>query len=450
MGFQDATLLRLLLSLVPAAYRDFIPWPEILIIDLMVCIHRMGAWAMTAEELWNALITPYLELLHMPGNKTRTIWISVDKKFVPKLKQQTSQKRDRTAASASADSEQKSVSLPYPSKTQMDAWGRVIPVRLHPSTLSSNEYAKYVVAEPPSDNKFVVSRMCSSRKFRHRVFLWMFRHMAPKASAHLPSGCRLVISFSEDPEHSPIVVESADDLKRPDFKRWRREDLFNSWSESDHDQPRGLVNLLQREPHVRPLSVLACSVDGDMLGIWPLFLTHPRNSVWVNGGLHVYLWNMNQKEDGTNAKVLHMNTFTQALMSERKIAPDALSRFMALTGNDYTNKQHLLPRLSAEKAWPRFEYLMSTEQKKPLTPGVSAGHLRAFMRQLLKDPTTEKDDKAAVKAFDAITEKQFQEQYERVEASMRMWRLCCSLPGPPEGDEWLQPAPPGGLSVGVD
>src|SRR5689334_496385 len=233
MGFQDQTLLALLLSLAPKAMRDFIPDPDILLVDWMCCMHKMGSMELTAVELYNFMMQPYREYLRRPNGKTQVIWISVDKRWVPLLKQNTVKKRDKTSAAAAAaaaaaapapapapasdvemtdvkqPSERKAAATPpYPKNTQLDRWGRIVPVKLHPHTITGPT-AKYVISKAPTESmanhKFSVSALCASRELRHKVMIFMFTRLAPRESKNLPAGTRIVISYSEDYAISPII-----------------------------------------------------------------------------------------------------------------------------------------------------------------------------------------------------------------------------------------------------
>jgi hypothetical protein len=452
MGFQDKTLLPLLISIAAGATRDFIPWPEILILDLMCHLHQMGAMEVTPVELWNYIMEPIRRHLNDPRNKTRTVWISVDKRYVPKLKLNTSKARDSRAAATSAkpgeveEEEEKKMpasSLPYPPHTQVDEFGRVIFVKLLETTTSAAP--QYQVAGWPEGNKLILSRLCSSRELRYKVFLYMFTKLAPLEAKNLPKFTRLVISFSDDREVSPVIVESKDEpfpyLHYGGIGLNDR--LYNGWPEADHDQAYGLQALLkeiiQHERGLRPLGVLACSVDGDMYGIWSMFVSHARNSVWVNGGLQLYFWNMNPVKGGPNSKTVDMIRFTKNL-GTFGMTGEGLAWFMHSMGNDYADKQTLLPRVSAEKAWPRFVRSFEKGDRKigPILDSPAA--LVKFLLVLATDESKDKTEEAVKRAVK--DQASIEHQLERIRAGMRLWRLSFCQSGPDEGDEWLKPVRP--------
>lgn len=435
------------------AVRDFIPWPEILMLDLMCHLHQMGSMEATPDELYNYIMEPIRMLLHHPLNKTKTVWISVDKRYVPKLKLGTTKKRDARSASAAGaedgegeEKERPSNSLPYPPHTQVDEHGRVIFVKLWPTT-KSGEFAQYCVAGTPKDNKLVMTRLCASRELRYKVFLYMFTKLAPLETKNLPAGTRLIISFSDDVSYSPVVVESKQDQHRSVWGGMSREFFHNAWPEADHDQPAGLAVLLTeilKTPGAgngyRPVSVLSCSVDSDMYGIWSMFVSHPRNSVWVNAGLQLYFWNMNPKRDGPNAKVVDMCQFVKGVQKDYGVTGEGLALFMHLLGNDYTNKQALTPRVSAEKAWPRFVAYFAKLEQKTGSVVESPDALARCLMALARNQQNGKEEKAIIAAVKDREE--LAKQLDRIRAGLRLWRLSFSARGPPEDDEWLKPLKP--------
>jgi len=451
MGFQDKTLLPLLISLASGAIRESMPWPEILMLDLMCHLHQMGSMEATPVELWNYIMEPIRRHLNNPYNKTKTVWISVDKRYVPKLKQNTTKARDSRAANETKGDgqgeEKKSTasSLPYPPHTQVDEYGRVIFVRLLSTTTNSAPH--YEVAGWPEGNKLVLSRLCSSRELRYKVFLYMFTKLAPLESKNLPKGTRLIISFSDDQKVSPVVVTSNQDEPLGPFFAKDRLFFYNSWPEADHDQPFGLKQLLEerrKDPQrgLGPVSVLACSVDGDMYGIWSMFIDHPRNSVWVNGGLQLYFWNMNPVKGGPNAKTVDMVQFVKNVR-KYGVHADALSLFKLLMGNDYTDRKALMPRVSAEKAWPRFVRALDASKNTVSSITDSVHALRKFLIVLATDESKGRVEKSVLEA--AKNESALKSQLERVSAGLRLCRLCFCEVGPRDDDDWLRPVKTGVL-----
>ncbi len=474
MGLQDKTLLPLLITLAAGATRDFIPWPEIVLLDLMCHLHQMGAMEVTPVELYNYILEPIRRHLHDPRNKTTTVWMSVDKRYVPVLKQNTSQARDTRAAAASAstsaagvnpatdgdgEEEKKAPSavvptLPYPATTQVDEFGRVIFMKLLPTT--TRQSPQYCIAGWPDGNRLVVSRLCSSRELRYKVFLYIFTKLAPLEARNLPCGTRLIISFTDDRAIGPIVVTgrhgsvpllssaAASAASHAAASPGECAAFYNGWPEADHDQPAGLRALLREREEARDgpraLSVLACSVDSDMYGIWSLFLSHPRFSTWVNGGLQLYFWNMNPIKGGPNARVIDMTQFAHKLQAEHCVTSDGLGLFMHVLGNDYTKKQALTPRISAQKAWPRFVQIFQTYGRSISPILDSPETLAKFLRALGTDTAKGKEEKAVVAALK--DKETLAQQFIRIQAGLRLWRLSFCEIMPPADDEWLQPMKP--------
>lgn len=416
MGLTDATLLPLLLSFVKR--KDFILPPRVLIVDLMCNLHQMINVEVTSlTHLFNCVMAGYMEELCRPDSSIEWLWVSVDRPEVPLIKSDTKKKR---AASA----EGKSNTLPYPPATRVSEHGQLLHIAIaETSSASAGEFARWELKKEITPIQ--VSRLCSSRELRKWVFVFWFTRLAPLLSRHLPSGKTIVFSYSDDPLLSPVIVRSELDAPLDMKERW-----FNRWLEADWDQSRGLdclLHYLQGSP--RTISVLACAYDGDMYGIWSLFVSHLKHA----GQCKLYFWNMNSSD---NKAVVCMNDFEEKLRKEHRVTAHQFAVFMHTMGNDYTDKKLLTPGVGAEVAWPRFCQYAKTRPACDLTSDVKSFEL--LLDAMISNPRGYKSKtKAQLAALAARTPDQLEDQLERLKAGVRAWSSCAISAGPMEGDRLL-------------
>ncbi len=313
---------------------------------------KRSAWRGTLPQLYNVMMRPIREWVCTLGAKV--VWVSVDKGVPifkrfrkggggPASKKSDEKQTDEDAAAAAAAA----VTVPYPPFTEVDDQGNLIfcnPVTYRVESISA---------------EIDVGRLLASeRRLRKCVLDFFFRVMAGCGEANnLPTGAKIIISYSMDPEQSPVVLTKETGYQRG-VACYR-----NNWLEADWDMSRAVYHLQKSEGCK---SVLACSVDGDILGV---FACHVYYRIFECGDsmktTPLYLWNMNK---GSNARLSEMVQFVFELETGAGLTVSDFIVTLCCCGNDYASKQDITPWIGAAMIWNAFVCLRKMSGPHSIAP----------------------------------------------------------------------------------